>query len=294
MGNHLGIDHPLVAVRNMAQASRDFERLGFFINPRHHHPWGTDNHLLMFPENFIELISIYDQSKLDQKNARGFAFGRFISDSIERREGLSLVALHSEDARSDHRLIERRGVENDGIVDFRRVAHLPDGSEAEAVVSLVMLINRQCPAVSHFLCHQHRPELVWVKAWMQHPNGANGIQQVSYLAQDPGALLPRFSAIFGEEAISRSDQCLQVQTDRGCFEVVSQDYAEQRFAGVPIPAIEAQLPCGIAIRVSTVDLNRTRSLLQQNRIEFVDTDDQVLRIPPQYAGNTIIEFCQSP
>ncbi len=295
MKNHLGIDHPLVAVRDMDKACEDFARLGFFINPRHHHPWGTDNHLLMFPENFIEVISIYDDSKLDLTNERGFAFGRFISNSIERREGISLVALHSEDARADHALMEERGVENDGIVDFRRVAHRPDGSEEEAVVSLVMLINSECPAISHFFCHQHKPHLVWVEEWMQHPNGANAITAVSYVAQEPAELEARFAGIYGQDAVSLQPGYLEVQTDRGIFEVMSPEFSRKRFAGVDLPLDDSQMPSGVAIRVTTATPDSARALLIKNGVEFVTTPEGGIRIPAHYAGNTIIEiYPESP
>lgn len=288
--NHLGIDHPLVAVKNMDKACQDFARLGFFINPRHHHPWGTDNHLLMFPDNFIEVISIYDDRKLDLTNEKGFAFGRFISDSMERKEGISLVALHSEDARADHALMEERGVENNGIVDFRRVAHRPDGSEEEAVVSLVMLINSEFPAISHFFCHQHKPHLVWVEDWMTHPNGANGITAVSYVAESPEALLERFVGIYGADAVELQPGYLRVQTDRGIFEVLTPDVAEQRFTGVELPISNGQLPGGVAIRVSTVSMAQARAHLDIQGVEYVETEEGGVRIPARYAGNTIIEI----
>lgn len=288
--NHLGIDHPLVAVRNMDKAAEDFARLGFFINPRHHHPWGTDNHLLMFPENFIELISIYDHTKLDLTNEKGFAFGRFISDSIERKEGISLVALHSEDARNDHQLMQERGVENQGIVDFRRVAHRPDGSEEEAVVSLVMLINSDQPAVSHFFCHQHKPELVWVEDWMRHPNGANAITSVCYVAKDPAELQTRFEGIYGAESVQMSAGCLMVSTDRGMFEILSPEQASIRFAGVDVPASGDLLPSGVAIRVTTRSMDQARAHLDLNQIKYVETQEGGVRIPAEYAGNTIIEI----
>jgi len=290
MKNHLGIDHPLVAIKNMDKACEDFARLGFFINPRHHHPWGTDNHLLMFPENFIEVISIYDESTLDLKNDNGFAFGRFISNSIARKEGISLVALHSEDARADHAMVEERKLENDGIVDFRRVAHRPDGSEEEAVVSLVMLINPEFPSVSQFFCHQHKPELVWVKEWMNHPNGANGITCVSYIAQDPTTLKPRFEKLYGVDAVSGSDDCLTVQTDRGVFEIMTPLYSQKRFEGVDHVCDERLLPYGVAIRVSTSSIEKATQHLQQNKVNYFATPDGGLRIPASYAGNTIIEI----
>ncbi len=288
--NHLGIDHPLVAVRNMDKACQDFARLGFYINPRHHHPWGTDNHLLMFPENFIEVISVYDSSKLDLTNDKGFAFGRFISDSMARKEGIAMVALHSEDARADHLLMDQRGVGNLGLVDFRRIAHRPDGSEEEAVVSLVMLINSQWPALSHFFCHQHKPDLVWVEDWMTHPNGANGITCISYVADRPGDFKDRFEGIYGAAAVSLTADTLLVTTDRGNFEVLTPELAKTRFHGVDIPATAQQLPSGVAIRVSTSSIAQAQAHLDKTQVEYVFTDDGGLRIPARYAGNTIIEI----
>ncbi|ODS24486.1 hypothetical protein AB835_03315 [Candidatus Endobugula sertula] len=288
--NHLGIDHPLVAVRDMDKACEDFARLGFFINPRHHHPWGTDNHFLMFPENFVEVISIYDKSKLDQTNEKGFAFGRFISNAIERREGIALVALHSEDARADHQLMQERGVENQGIVDFRRAAHLPDGTEGEAVVSLVMLINSEYPSISHFFCHQQRPELLWVKDWMTHPNSANAITSVCYVAENPLALLDRFAGIYGSEAIVRTSEGFTVKTDRGLFEILGPEESRGRFEGVDIPMNTEQLPSGIAIRFSVQSLAQAQACLDSHQVQYVKTCDGGLRIPAHYAGNTIFEM----
>jgi hypothetical protein len=288
--NHLGIDHPLVAVRDMDKACQDFARLGFYINPRHHHPWGTDNHLLMFPENFIEVISVYDSSKLDLTNDEGFAFGRFISDSMARKEGIAMVALHSEDARADHRLMDQRGVENQGLVDFRRIAHRPDGSEEEAVVSLVMLINPPCPAMSHFFCHQHKPNLVWVDDWMHHPNGANGITGISYVADHPDEFRSRFEGIYGAEAVTLEADQLVVTTDRGTFEVLTPQLAQTRFHGVDVPANAQQLPSGVAIRVSTCAISQAQAHLDQNQVKYVTIADGGLRIPAHYAGNTIIEI----
>jgi hypothetical protein len=291
--NHLGIDHPLVAVRDMDKACEDFARLGFYINPRHHHPWGTDNHLLMFPENFIEVISVYDASKLDLTNDNGFAFGRFISDSIERKPGIAMVALHSEDARADHFLMAQRGVENQGLVDFRRIAHRPDGSEEEAVVSLVMLINAQNPAMSHFFCHQHKPDLVWVEDWMNHPNGANGITGISYVADNPAEFRSRFEGIYGAAAVTLEAERLVVNTDRGHFEVLTPSLAKTRFYGVDVPANAQQLPSGVAIRVSTSSMVQAQTHLDQNQVDYVITEDGGVRIPARYAGNTIIEIYPS-
>jgi len=200
------------------------------------------------------------------------------------------VALHSTDSRRDVALMDQRGVENQGLVDFRRVAHRPDGSEEEAVVSLVMLINSQAPAVSHFFCHQHKPQLVWVEDWMTHPNGANGIAAVSYVAEQPSDFQQRFSGIYGEQAVKLVDGQLTVQTDRGRFEVLTPAFAQQRFAGVELNATPDQLPSGVAIRVTTESMSQAQAHLDSQQVEYVKTADGGLRIPGHYAGNTIIEI----
>ena len=37
----LGIDHPLVCVRNLAEARETYLSLGFLMKPPGMHPWGT-------------------------------------------------------------------------------------------------------------------------------------------------------------------------------------------------------------------------------------------------------------
>lgn len=288
--NRFGIDHPLVAVKDMQTASEQFAKLGFYINPRHHHPWGTDNHLLMFPSNFVEVISVYDETKLDQKNDNGFAFGRFVATALEKREGIALVALNSKDARADYQRLVTRGVENDGIVDFKRVAHKPDGSEEEAVVSLVMLVDSVYPSLSNFLCHQHKPHLVWVKEWMTHPNHAVAITKVSYVVDDLAPVIARYSAIYGESAISQFDDYFVVATASGVFEFLLPSAAQLRFDDPDMKYQDAELPIGVAITIATDDLSQAEAILQQNSVTYSKFNEGGLRVPASFVGNTIFEF----
>ena len=56
-----GIDHPVIAVRDMKQARLAYERLGFTVPPRGSHAqWGTGNWCIMFPEDYLELRGIID------------------------------------------------------------------------------------------------------------------------------------------------------------------------------------------------------------------------------------------
>lgn len=183
-----GIDHPLVTVRNHAEALELYRRMGFAPSPVSYHPWGSVTSLMMFPSNFIELIGVDDPSKFGTNSVNGFCFGRQLGQFLDRgEEGVSLVALHSKDADADHGRMVEAGLDSQGRIDFRRRMTLPDGRHDEAVVSLALFIDPALPDASNFICHQHRPELIWVPGWQNHPNGADGILAITYLA-DPKLL----------------------------------------------------------------------------------------------------------
>jgi hypothetical protein len=56
--HRLGIDHPVVSVRTPPEAVEKYKRLGFSPSPISYHPWGSVLTVMMFENNFIELIGI--------------------------------------------------------------------------------------------------------------------------------------------------------------------------------------------------------------------------------------------
>ena len=125
---------------------------------------------------------------------------------------------------------------------------------------------------------------------MNHPNGANAITAVCYVAENPSDLIARFEGIYGDAAVTLEPGRLTVKTDRGNFEVLSPTQAKTRFSGVDVPVNADQMPSGVAIRVSTQSMSQAKAHLDHNQVEYIATDDGGLRIPASYAGNTIIEI----
>jgi Glyoxalase-like domain len=285
----LGLEHPLVVSDDLNALAERYRAMGFAPTGKGYHPWGTANHLILFPDNFIELMGIDDRSLIDEPSETGFRFGRFIADQLSRREGIAMIALHSDDAVTDAATVTARGIEPDGLVNFRREVTLPDGTTDEAVVSLAMLIDWDQPQLSHFICRQHRPEFVWVADWMQHPNGAHAIERVVYAAAEPYAHWQRFAGIWGEDALSEQGSGFSVATPGGELLVVDRPAAEARFAPVEMPYGWRYAPCAVAITIRVADLNRVHMLMMQNRVPHVRMAEAV-RIPPSHAGNVILEF----
>jgi hypothetical protein len=61
MGNGRSIDHVVVAVRDLEQAARSYQALGFTLTPRamHDDRMGTSNRLTQFAaKNFVELLEV--------------------------------------------------------------------------------------------------------------------------------------------------------------------------------------------------------------------------------------------
>ena len=125
MAGTLGIDHPLVLVRDIEAVAARYRTLGFNTAPTGRHPWGTSTSLIMFDRSALELMGVYDEMLLDSHAVGDFRFGRHMADALHEREGVSLVALYSEDAAGDRARVEARGLVAQGRVDFRRKVKVP-------------------------------------------------------------------------------------------------------------------------------------------------------------------------
>jgi len=290
----LGIDHPVVTVRDHAAALKQYRAMGFNPSPVSYHPWGTVLSLMMLHDNFIELIGVADPSRFGTGAVNGFCYGRNVGQFLQRAEGLGLVALHSRDADADHARLLARGLNSQGRIDFRRDMQKPDGTPDVAVVSLGLFLNPAQRDVSHFICHQHRPELIWVPQWQQHPNGATAVTAVTYLARNPDTLTARFAAFYGAENLAHAQGSLSVDTGCGVFRVLAPDAVRRQFGDVPLPWRGDDAPHGIAITVATTRFDALESLWQQQGLASRRSPHGSLLLAPQDCGNVVLEFVAAP
>ena len=231
----LGLEHPLVVSDNLDALAERYRAMGFAPTHKGYHPWGTGTQLVLFPDNFIELMGIEDHFLIDEPSETGFRFGRFIADQLNRREGIAMIALHSDErCRCGGGDRAWRGARRAG--EFPPRGHAARRRNGRGVVSLAMLIDWEQPQLSHFICQQHRPEFVWVPEWMQHPNGAQTIERVVYAAAEPYALWQRFAGIWGEARAARLGNGFRVATAGGELLVLDRPSAEARFAPVEMPS----------------------------------------------------------
>jgi hypothetical protein len=289
--HRLGIDHPIVSVRNHPEAVQKYIKLGFSPSPLSYHPWGSVLTLMMFENNFIELIGIDDASKFGINSVDGFCYGRTLGQFLERSEGLGLLALHSKDIEGDFAAVKATGLPVQQRVDFRRKLVTADGTPDEAVVSLGIVMDTELGDASNVLCQQHRPEFIWRKDWQDHPNGANAVNEVIYFAAELGVLEARWAKLFGAENTSWIDG--HVEADTGCGRVVAltRSQALERFACVGLPVSYTDKPHGFALQVRVRGLAAVERILSENGVTHGQTARGVA-VAPDAAGNTIIEFVE--
>src|SRR5258708_25542301 len=124
-----GIDHLVIAVRDLDAARAVYQRLGFTLTPEAHHPFGTKNSLVQLDGSFLELVAVADPALIPEPTPQRFSFAAFVRDFLTRREGMSMLVLKSRDANLDHAAFATRGLRTFDPIRFERLAPGPDGSD---------------------------------------------------------------------------------------------------------------------------------------------------------------------
>lgn len=296
MVHFLGIDHPLVVVRDLMTVADRYGALGFAPRPLGRHPWGTTMRLVQFDGCSIELMGVEDAGLLDQHAIDGFSFGRTIRDQLREREGISLVALNSGDAEADAGIVTARGIRCQGTIDFGRDVRLEDGRTDRTKTTLKIFVDPELPRLGNFAVHQHRPDLIFRPDWLLHPNGASGIHQVTIMAERVHWPLvrQRLAGLYGEDDLFESAEGFGVRTGNGRFVVLDKAAVERTYAPLPPELAVEQRPCCVAIHVTVPDTRNVLSFLASAGVEFRKAESELRICEAEPYGNVFLAFDASP
>jgi len=226
-----GIDHLVLAVRNLDKAAILFESLGFSLTPRAHHPFGTDNRLVQMQGNFLELLSVEGPADIFEPTETGFSFPAFNRDFLLNREGMSMLVLESKDEDRDQQDFQDGGLRVHDPFTFSRIATPPDGSEVTVGFSLTFASDPKMPETAFFTCRQWKPELFWKPEYQTHGNGARAIAEVLLVAEDTTNAARFLSVLAGAPAQEIKSGEMAVDTPRGRLTALSPAALEARFPG---------------------------------------------------------------
>lgn len=262
-----GIDHLVIAVRDLDAARDDYEHLGFTMTPIGRQPFGTANHLVQLEGCFIELVGVVDPGRVVPMSDGHFSFSAQVERAVGAREGMCMLVLTTADARADADEWRARGLEVYEPFHWSRPAILPDGSETTVAFTLSFATDPAMPDIAFFTCQQHNPEMFWKPEYQAHENGARSIAEVTLVAGTPaghGAFLSRL--IGGADPLEEAGGIL-VPTDAGDIRVQTPAAFAARFPDAA-PVDAASGPRFAAATVRVEDPERAAGCLDRGGVSF--------------------------
>jgi catechol 2,3-dioxygenase-like lactoylglutathione lyase family enzyme len=197
-----GIDHLVVVVQNLAQASRDYEQLGFTVVPGGQHPVGSHNALIAFEDgSYIEIIAFYR----DAVDHRWW-------DPLQKGERLVDFCFQTDDLRGDTEKLRAAGVAINNPVPWSRKR--PDGYELKWLLSLATGSHR---GVAPFLIEDVTPRNERIPRQSEHSNRIVGIDKVTVAVGELAPIERWYRAVLGKSGTAIADDALGAEGLR--FEV---------------------------------------------------------------------------
>lgn len=193
----LGLDHIVIAVRDLEQATADYRELGFTVVPGGRHPVGTYNSLIAFADgSYVELISFYRENP----EHRWWA-------ALQKGGGLVDFCMQTDNLTADTAAFRRAGVKIDDPVPWSRTR--PDGYELKWLLSLARENHR---GVAPFLVQDQTPRDERVPREKSHKNGAVGIGKVVVAVEQLETVAHWYKSVLGHDGEPVQDAALG---DRG-------------------------------------------------------------------------------
>lgn len=274
-----GIDHVIVGVHDLEAAQRQWARMGFTITPRGRHKgWGTANYCIMFENDYVELLGIVDPSQNTNK----------LDQFLKLREGLMGLAFSAEAAEAVSAALDADSISYKGPADLSRLLELPDG-DVEPAFKLVHL-NGATPGVSSFVCQHLTRDLVWRPEWVGHANGVTGIESMTVVVEDTGAIRPKWERLLGEAAVTDlGAQEFSVQSGATELQFLTESAAKSALPELKKRKWRPPFLAGMAFMVD--DPDKTAVALENGGIRFYRKDSDTLAVAGSQANGVSLEFC---
>jgi hypothetical protein len=263
---------------NAAQAI--FEQLGFTLTPRGRHSLGSINHLMVFEDDYLELIGLPSDG------------GTLRKEVLESPVGIDGLVFQTADAAQTHQLLQANGLAVQPVQAFSRPVEL-DGVVAEARFETVRFEPGQFNAGRLYYCKHFTPELVWRKEWQAHSNRVNKLAGLVIVCEAPKQEATRYVAAAGGVAALGGNGEYRVSGAHYALVFVTPAQYAECFAG--LTCVGGKRPSffgAIALQTSSLKpLRQALKHLQKNGLHTITWREQPSRIAVQIPGfNTLLEF----
>lgn len=276
----LGIDHAVVVVRDLDRAEDTWSRLGFRLTPRGYHTLGSQNHCLMFANDYIELLAVPRPHPATQH------FTEFLSAG----DGLASIALATDDARGAHAELAMAGIAPSEPVDFSRPVVLPEGTR-DAAFRIVHLPPALTPGSRSFVCEHFTRDVVWRPEYTRHPLGVTGLAAIAVISGDVPGTAGAYAGLFDVEP-QQIAEGLRIDTGTGpgaaCIAVTGARRLGARLKDVQLPVRQGPLLAALFFRVP--DRAAAADVLRRGGFSPIPLADGAFAIGADQANGVALVF----
>lgn len=274
-----GIDHLVIAVRDLEKAHDAYARLGFTLTARGRHTeLKSVNHTIMFPGDYLELLAIEAPNPVTAP----------WSEFLKTREGVAAAALKTADARSAQAELAAAGLSAGPAVDFGRPVELPEGRR-DARFTITPVVPAAAPGGRVFLCQHHTRDVVWRPDCLTHANGATGLAALIVAADDPETVADAYAALFGTRVEPRG--AVRV-VPTGAAPVVVAPPAALTHLWADDPVLSVPRPCFAGFAVTVKDFYAAQQVLQKSKLPTI-AGEGVLRVSSRHTHGAAIAFAEN-
>jgi catechol 2,3-dioxygenase-like lactoylglutathione lyase family enzyme len=274
-----GIDHILLAVRDLDAARMGWTRLGFTLSPRGKHLGrGTGNYCIMFPHDYIELFGIVSSERVNPEYTQFLAAG----------EGAMKLAWATADSEAAVAALSALGLHPDAPRDLGRQLELPEGTVVPRF-SIVALPPEETPDLSSFLCAQLTPELMRRPEWLEHANGATGLLGITVVVADTAPLQEPYERLFGAANVHTTDDILTLRVGRHRILFATPEDFAAMYPELDLDE-RATVPFIALLTLTVKDPEATVDYLTSWQIPYEATADRRVLVPAGEANGAALEF----
>lgn len=192
-------DHLVIAVRDLERAAARYRELGFDVRPGGRHPGrGTENAIVRFGHDYLELISVYDHVGAERAGR-----GELV-DFLRRGEGFVAYALETSDIDAEAERLHAAGTSAVGPFPMER--HRPDGSRLSWRLVVPGDTQYRRPWPFFIQWDQPEPERLVTEASGQHANGARRVSVVSVAVADLARAIGLYARTLRLELVERGEE----------------------------------------------------------------------------------------
>lgn len=274
----IGLDHAVVAVRDLDSAAAGWKRLGFTVSPRGTHSahLGSGNYTIVFSDDYLELLGVLNETPHNQATVK------FLS----AHEGIERTAFTTDDAAAGVAEVKDRGIAADGPVHFGRPVDLPNGGKSEAKFNIFRWPVDQAPGgLRIFACQHLTPEAVWIPELRTHANGTKKLVRIEVLSVTPKDAAGQLAHLI-DQGVTETADGYRVASGGTRADFLFYDAATfaRRF---PEAVRKGAVASGaVAIVIATDDLAKARG------IDGAVAHGDAVSVPAAAANGAILSFVQ--